>query len=120
MGCLSFLKHIFSFLFTHNTQYLLGKRQSIAPFALVIPKTVLRELDGLKAQRGSTSKRSAAQQANRWILQALRTQKHFDFGGIGLPEALWALHVQTQEHSSHTLLESVVSTRSLRTRRTCS
>ncbi len=67
----------------------------------MIPSTVVRELDGIKQDRGrygaghngAASKGARAQECSRWILQALRTQKETDLGGARLPDFLWGLHV---------------------------
>ncbi|KDN47338.1 hypothetical protein K437DRAFT_273691 [Tilletiaria anomala UBC 951] len=100
-----FLKHVFSLLLNNNIQYLTSQSETISPFAMIIPKVVLRELDGLK--KGGRRRdgdfggvERSAQEANVWILQALRAQKQWNISGVRLPEALWALHVQTQEHLS--------------------
>ncbi|CAD6923908.1 unnamed protein product [Tilletia controversa] len=46
-----------------------------APFRLALPHIVIRELDGLKTGGRSDSVRTAARQANRWILACLQAQK---------------------------------------------
>ncbi|KAE8265929.1 hypothetical protein A4X09_0g6418 [Tilletia walkeri] len=46
-----------------------------APFRLVLPHIVIRELDGLKTGGRSDGVRNAARQANRWILACLQAQK---------------------------------------------
>lgn len=114
MSCLPLLKHLYSFLFNQNTQFLLGHHSNIAPFALIVPKMVLRELDGIKSSNRANNaesirKHQQAQNANRWMLQALRTQKQWASHGVQMPEMLWALHVQTQEHQKHSAVHLVSS-----------
>ncbi|KAL9932191.1 hypothetical protein V8E36_008963 [Tilletia maclaganii] len=46
-----------------------------APFRLVVPHIVIRELDGLKSGGRSQELRDEARQVNRWILACLQAQK---------------------------------------------
>jgi predicted ribonuclease YlaK len=78
-----------------------------SPIALVIPHTVLSELDNLKtSSRGNVA--TAAREANRWILSALQTQKKqmYDVYEQGqtrretIPESSWVLHIENTAHTS--------------------
>ncbi|UZJ56836.1 hypothetical protein CBS101457_006156 [Exobasidium rhododendri] len=77
------------------------------PLSLIIPHTVLSELDNLKSStKGNVG--PAARAANNWILTALQTQKKqmYDIMEMGtrrrqnIPERSWVVHVENTAHSS--------------------
>lgn len=103
--CLTVLQRVADYIFEHN----LAIHQHLAPgaprVALLVPRTVLKELDNLKSLRKvddtSEGARRAreAQAANRFILSVLRRQNRPLDNGSDVPKSCWALHVQTIEHA---------------------
>ena len=79
-------------LFTHCYTYA-STHAAPPPIALIIPYTVLSELDGLKSSP-KPSVAYHARLATKWLLTALQTQKH------SIPEPTWALHVQSASHAA--------------------
>lgn len=110
---LQFFESFFARLLSLNT-LAFSTGSSPSPVTLVIPYTVLQELDGLKNSRRDVS--SDAREANRWILAALQAQKKvfvkMDLGdGLGkrhlpLEESRWAMHVQNRRNMQEVLKTS--------------
>lgn len=104
ISALPFFESLFARLLSLNTRASTSEI-SPSPITLIIPYTVLLELDGLK-----TSNRAGidARKANHWLLAALKTQKKVfvkvdpgDGNGIRemkLDEGRWALHVQNRSN----------------------
>ena len=78
-----------------------------SPIALIIPHTVLSELDNLKSST-KDSVGPAARAANNWILSALQAQKkqmydvveHGTLRRETIPERSWVVHVENTAHAS--------------------
>lgn len=105
MSTLPFVKVLFEQCLAKSIQSLQGTSVASSPLALIIPRVVLSELDGLKkSTRGNAGREARA--ANQWILSAMRIQKKqtYETRSDGvlhreiLPERSWILHIETAAH----------------------
>lgn len=103
--CLAVLQRVADYIFEHNLAIHRHLASDAPRVALLIPRTVLKELDHLKSLRkmGETAEGARrareAQAANRFILSVLRRQNRPLDNGTDVPKSCWALHVQTIEHA---------------------
>lgn len=100
-NCLKVLQKLLDALLAHNLE-VLCKHKPGAFTALLVPRIVIHELEGLKSRRnnGPDGMRRCvdAQAGSRFILSALKWQNEAQ-ASRGLPKSAWALHVQTIEHA---------------------
>jgi hypothetical protein len=107
LSTLPFLATFFTQCLSRNVFALSNSSFPPSPISLIIPHTVLSELDNLKTSAKSHVG-SAARAANNWILTALQTQKRQMYDVIesrsrrrqNIPERSWVVHVENAAHAT--------------------
>lgn len=114
LSALPLLMTLFSQCLARNAFALENQAFERSPISLIVPHTVLSELDALKSARNgrtastTSSTAQTAQRVNRWILDSLRHQKKTTYcivqSGVlhreVIPESAWAMHVENSAHAS--------------------